>query len=316
MRVSLLVLTLLGALGIGGFILLALTDDDASGGATAPVLPDTQILLGGEDPQLGEGIFGMDAETGSLRLIIRDPTSGLPTVSEDRRWMVYLTALSKAPDGPPGGVPRLARVDGSDDGRLLDVEATKKCPFTMRPAFSQDGRLLATICLDVNRQPVGLGIVDRDGHLVRLLRRHDLSGGPTWTGDGRIVVMRDPEGDDTTTLWVISADGEKQQPVTNGVDGSDSHPDWSDHGLLFLRDRGESKDVLYLETLEARGARPITVSGKAASPAWGPGDQPTVVWLEPATGGNARSLRVTTLGDAPPTPLNTGTYGPPAWGSR
>jgi YD repeat-containing protein len=150
-----------------------------------------------------------------------------------------------------------------------------------------------------------LAIVDRDGHLVRFLEPDGLSGGPTWTGDGRIVVTRDPEGDDTTTLWVISADGEDEAQVTDGVDGSDSHPDWSDHGLLFLRERDGSKDVFYLESLEARDVRPLTVSGKAASPAWGPNSRSTVVWLEPAAATHERTLYVKRLGDAAPAELGS-----------
>jgi hypothetical protein len=74
--------------------------------------------------------------------------------------------------------------------------------------------------------------------------------------------------------------------------------------------------VLYLETLEARDVSAITVHGRAASATWGPGSQPTAVWLERAMAGAARSLWVTTVGDAHPTEVATGAYGPPAWGSR
>jgi hypothetical protein len=307
-----IVLAVLGTLAVGGFTWFAMTDDGTSGGGTAPVLSDSEILLFADDPEQGEGIFGMDAETGSLRLIIDGPDVGPPTISADRRWLVYLNTEGE----DRGGVPRLARVDGSDDAPLLDVEASNECPFTRRPAFSQDGQLLAAICLDVNREPVGLGIIDREGQLVRLLMRDDFDGGPTWTGDGRIVVMRDPEGDGTTTLWVISPDGEDQAPVTNGVDGSDSHPDWSDNGLLFLRTRDGSKDVFHLDSLEAPDAQPITVSGTATSPAWSPSSQPTVLWLEPAKEGAGKALWTANLDGAPPTEVNTGVYGPPAWGSR
>ncbi len=311
-RLTLLFLAVLGTLVIGGFTLIALTDDDTPGQSAAPVLPDNQILLQVDDPRRGTGIFGLDAETRRLRLIIDDPDAGQPTISEDRRWLVYLTGKGEG----TGGVPRLARVDGSDDAPLLDVDAAKECPLTKRPAFSQDGELLAAICFDASGEPVGLGIVNRDGSLVRLLRGDDFDGGPTWTGDGRIVVMRDPEGDDTTALWVITADGEERERITNGVDGSDSHPDWSANGLLFVRGRDGSREVLYLETLEASDVRPITVGSKATSPAWGPTNQSTVLWLEPVLGSPGRKkLWVATL-DGAANELSTGVYGPPAWGSR
>ena len=151
---------------------------------------------------------------------------------------------------------------------------------------------------------------------ARLVRQDDFRGAPTWTGDGRIVVMRDVEGNDTTTLWAVSADGEEQEPVTDGLDGSDSHPDWSNHGLLFLRDRDGSSNAVYLDSVDSRGVSPVTVNGRAQSPTWGPGDEPAVVWLEPATEGAGKTLWGKELGDASPIELNTGAYGAPAWGSR
>ena len=314
-RAGLVALGVIGALAVGAVTWQAL-DNDEGGGTSAledvgPVLPDTELLLGAEDPVLGAGIFGFDAESGNTRVIVHDPAADLPTISEDRQWMVYLVTR----DNDVGGIPRLARVDGSDDARLLGSEASEDCPFTTRPAFSLDGGLLAAMCVDANGQHFGLAIIDRDGGLVRLVRQDDFRGAPTWTGDGRIIVMRDVEGDDTTSLWTVSADGEEQQPVTDGLDGSDSHPDWSDHGLLFLRDRDGSSNVVYLDNVDARGVSPITVSGRALSPTWGPGDEPAVVWLEPAEGGG-RTLWGKALGDADPVELNTGDYSAPAWGSR
>lgn len=314
-RAGVIALGLVGGLVIGGFAWQALNDDGTTSDdeGTGPVLPDTEVLLVADDPQLGKGIFAIDMATGNTRMVIDDPTAGLPTISEDRQWMVY---LSNQP-GAQGGVPRLARVDGSDDARLLDIDTSQTCPFTARPAFSPDGGLLAATCLDANGDPVGLGIVDRDGHSVGALREDDtVRGAPTWTGDGRIVVMRDVEGDGTTTLWAISPDGGEPQLVTDGQDGSDSHPDWSDQGLLFLRTRDGSSDVVYKKSLDARGVAPITSSGRAQSPTWAPRDEPAAVWLEPATEGDGKTLWVKTLSDTSPTERNTGAYGPPAWGSR
>lgn len=321
-RVGLTALGLIGVLAIGAFAWQALDDDTSSGvdddatpsgvEESGPVLPDAEVLVAARDPELGQGIFGFDTETGSTRLIIHDPAAGLPTISEDRRWMVYLTTRR----GTLGAEPRLARIDGSDDTRLLDTEASRDCPFTTRPAFSRDGGLLAAICVDANGESLGLGIIDPDGHLVRLVSQDDLRGAPTWTGDGRIIVMRDIEGDGSTALWAISANGEEQEPVTDGLDGSDSHPDWSDRGLLFLRDRDGSSNVVYQESVDARGVSPITVSGRAQSPTWGPGDAPAVVWLEPATEGGGKTLWLKAFDDTSPIELNTAAYGPPAWGSR
>jgi Caspase domain len=315
-RAGLVSLGVIGALAVGAVTWQTFDNDEGDGTSVVedagPVLPDTELLLGAEDPVLGTGIVGFDAESRNTRAIVHDPAADFPTISEDREWMVYLVTRGKT----LGGVPRLARVDGSDDAPLLDSEAREDCPFTTRPAFSLDGGLLAAMCVDASGRHFGLAIIDRDGGLVRLVRQDDLLGAPTWTGDGRIVVMRDVEGDGTTALWVMSADGEEQAPVTDGLDGSDSHPDWSNQGLLFLRDRDGSSNAVYLDSVDSRGVSPITVNGRAQSPTWGPGDDPGVVWLEPATEGAGKTLWGMELGDASPIELNTGGYGPPAWGSR
>ena len=147
------------ALGLVGVLVVGLTwqalDDDGTPGVgeTGPVLPNTEILVAAVDPQVGRGIFGVDTGTGNSRLILQDPAAALPTISEDRRWMVYLTTQG----GAAGGVPILARVDGSDDAPLLDTEASKQCPFTTRPAFHPDGELLAVNCMGADRQFTGLG---------------------------------------------------------------------------------------------------------------------------------------------------------------
>jgi hypothetical protein len=281
-------------------------------GAGGPVLPATEVLVGGTDPQLHSGILGFDVTTGQTRMVVPGPTAGLPTISADRRWMVYLTKAK----GDAGAVPRLARVDGSDDARLLHGRIARQCPYTDRPAFSPDGNVLAVVCLDAGGNPLALGTVHRDGSdPVELSADSHVRGDPTWTDDDRIVYMRDVHDNGTTTLWAISADGGTPQRVTAAPDGSASYPDWSSRGLLFLRTQGGSSDVVYKTSLEARGVTRISTDGNADSPAWAPGDEPRAIWLEPAGNGTS-TLWLGKLGGSPPTELNTGTYGPPAWGSR
>jgi hypothetical protein len=312
-RGVLVALGLVTALSVAALTWRAAHDDSGPGGGeTVPVLPDTELLVAADDPQLGRGIFALDVETGATRVVIPDPEARFPTISQDRQWVVYLVAGDKA----TGGVPRMARVDGSDDARLLDPEATEECPTTTRPAFTSDGGRLAAMCVDANGEHVALAIIDRDGHLLDLVEQGGFLGAPTWTGDGRIVVMRDVEGDGTTALWVMSADGEDQRPVTDGLDGSDSHPDWSDRGLLFLRDRNDSSNVVHLDSVDSPRITPITSTGRAQSPTWGPGDDPAVVWLEPAAEGSGLTLWGKALDESSATQLGTGVLGAPAWGSR
>jgi hypothetical protein len=311
---------LLAVLLIGGYAVHALRNDtskSSSGADTGPTLSDSQLLVSDDDPRLGSGIFALDAEAAnpnrSLSKVIDDPTAKLPTISEDRQWMVY---LEKQPGG--AGTPRLARIDGTDDARLLSPTTTKTCPFTTRPAFSPDGRSLAVVCTDASGRSIRMVIVDRDGNLVRQFKSDTtIQEAPTWTGDGQIVYTRGVEGDQNTTLWAVPADGSgKPEQITDGRDGSDSHPDWSDQGLLFLRTNGATTKIVYMKSLDERGVNPIWSGTNIGSPTWVAGDQPAVVWMEPAQSGAGVTLWGMALGDKTPTKGETGAFGPPAWGSR
>ncbi|MGZ5398740.1 MAG: caspase, EACC1-associated type [Nocardioides sp.] len=320
-RVGLIVLGLVSALHIGGVTWLALDNNDnvneggenrtTSGGeVTGPVLPDTEILLGVEDPDLGQAIVAFDADTAQTRPIISDRAAFRPTISQDRQWLVYLT--DRQPGG--GGIPRLARVDGTEDALLLDAEASETCPYTTRPAFSQDGGRLALLCVGEDGETLGLATIDRGGTLTNLVSQGDFEGAPTWNDEGRIIVARAAGG--TSTLWEISPDGGEQDQITEGLSGSHSHPDWSEHGLLFLREQDGSSNVYYLENLDdPNSATDITVSGDADGPAWAPGDEAALVWLQPAENGGT-TLWFASRTNPSPIELNTADYGPPAWGSR
>ncbi len=320
-RVAVIVLGLVSALLIGGITWLALDNSDnvndgnedrtTSGGeVTGPVLPDTEILLGVEDPDLGQAIVAFDADTAQTRPIISDRAAFRPTISEDREWLVYLA--DRQPGG--GGIPRLARVDGTEDALLLDAEASETCPYTTRPAFSQDGGRLALLCVGEDGETLGLATIDRGGTLTDLVSQGDFNGAPTWNDEGRIIVER--VAGETSTLWEISPDGGEQDQITYGLNGSDSHPDWSENGLLFLRKQGGSSNVYHLENLDdAKSTTGITVSGNADGPTWAPGDEAALVWLQPAEDGGT-TLWFASRTDPTPIELNTAEYGPPAWGSR
>ena len=224
--------------------------------------------------------------------------------------MVYLA--DRQPGG--GGIPRLARVDGTEDALLLDAEASKTCPYTTRPAFSQDGGRLALLCVGEDGETLGLATIDRGETLTDLVSQGDFNGAPTWSDEGRIIVER--VAGETSTLWEISPDGGEQDQITYGLNGSDSHPDWSENGLLFLRKQGGSSNVYHLENLDdAKSTTGITVSGNADGPTWAPGDEAALVWLQPAEDGGT-TLWFASRTDPTPIELNTAEYGPPAWGSR
>ena len=115
----------------------------------------------------------------------------------------------------------------------------------------------------------------------------------------------------------MSADGKEQEAVTDGLDGSDTRPDWSDHGLLFLRDPGGvPRSDLPGESRHAR-REPDLGRRDAQSPTWAPGDHPRSGLARAGRRGCGQDA----LAQGPrrrgsPTPLGTAAYGPPAWGSR
>ena len=72
-----------------------------------------------------------------------------------------------------------------------------------------------------------------------------------------------------------------------------------------------------LDLLSARERRPRPMDlGPAVEPVIENLNTPEVAWLQPAKGPHQVTLFVKTLGDQKATPVTTGDFGPPAWGSR
>jgi len=283
-------------------------------GATVPTLSDDELLLTAKSNGGWQLVKFNTATKAKPEIVIDNPNAVLPTVSDDRQWMVYQKRQGEY------GAPYLARVDGTDDAPLLNPRASRECPFTNRPAWSPDGGYLTLVCMDDSGQPTGLWTVNRDGKLLHELVDSDsVVGSPTWGGDGYIYYMEQLDNDaDHTVLKRIHDDGSGQPeaiPTSNGVDGWDSHPDWSNEGILFLRsgDGGESGRLCVLE-LDLR-LRDCSDESGIESPTWGPNER-SAVWIQPSAGAREAILWWVPDLQGEPEQLLSGDLGPPAWGSR
>ena len=142
--------------------------------------------------------------------------------------------------------------------------------------------------------------------------------GPTWGDDGRIyyVAAGESEGD-PSKIWAVPENGEGEPtPITDNEDGWDSHVDWSDGGVFFLRSSSENAPGDAMFVTPDGFSKAFSDSGTLESPAASP-DGTAAVWLEASPDDSELStLWVQRDGEDEPTELLTGDLGPPAWGSR
>ncbi len=130
----------------------------------------------------------------------------------------------------------LASADGSKVRPLLNDAARSTCPFTGRPAFSLDGRLVAVVCYDQALTSMGLWTVDlADRSLGKQLdSSSEVTGSATWTGDDAVVYEKISDSSEQTRLFSVPRNGGEATDITPDMPGSYSHPDWSENGLLVL----------------------------------------------------------------------------------
>jgi hypothetical protein len=293
------------------------TDGEDGGGGTqaTPRLAETTALVSRFVNGRAE-LVAVDVTTGTQVRPFPPVAGRLPSVSPDRRWVIYL-AGDEAVTNPVSRrfEPHLMRADGSEDRRWL--RGGDECPYAGRPTWNpQDPDQLAVSCLDAREHELGIWTVSADGVLGEpLVRDTGLMGDPTWTGDDTVVYATSHgAGTGRSSLMQVPADGSGGQPQP--VEGEGDHP-----GMYDLNPDWSQDGVLYTRSSSFQGPGAIRVLGSdlatdavAKSATWGPTGDSVVSLVGEDT---AESLSRWSE-DREPHPLDgiTGQLGAPAWGSR
>ncbi len=271
-------------------------------------LPEDELLMG-LDVDGQHTVVAVNATSGDLRVLSTDDDMFLPTLSQDRRQMVFLQGTTASTR-----TPVLAAVDGSDPENLVS-EDSDVCEHSRRPAQSVDGSAWAMVCNDGEGDTEGLFVVGEDGMPRQLDAPEGVTGAPTWTDGGEVIFMVE-EADGRTTLWQVPGDGGGPASVLEGVEASSAgSPDWSPGGLLYLgSDQASDVGDVYLHK-ESGEDVPVTGAGTVEAPNWSP-DGRQIAYLAPDGGALVLWVKGTDLG-AQRRPVEiAGEPGPPAWGAR
>jgi Tol biopolymer transport system component len=236
------------------------------------------------------GIWAVSPLGGVPRQIIQRGRN--PSVSADGKRLVY-EGLG-VPDGDRG--IWTADADGTNVRRVLD----KQHHLAGEPAVSPEGRTI--VFFQSEGGPMGdFWIVPTAGGPARRLTFDDAEAGtPTWTPDGRFIIVSS-ERAGSRALWRIPAAGGEPQPVTSGA-GEDSDQQVSADGrrLIYTNVR----NTFSLELLDSRsGLRQTLMQSRMliSGPRFSPDGERIAFFQKTAVGvhvftiaANAKDLRQVT----------------------
>jgi hypothetical protein len=291
-------------------------DDPGGGNAEAPI-PDNSIVLAIIDENGDSRIYAVDADSGEDEQLTDGPTDRLPVISPDRSTLIYI-------ESAPGEAGRPIVMDMATRETWPLFGKNDTCDFAARPAFNPAGDRLAVVCLDEFGTYLSTAVVDLGGQYVASLPvSGEPMGTPTWTSGNTLVYTQagSPETE-PATLWETEVNGTSPpEQLTDGTEGSDSHPDWSDEAGLLLFSR-HGVDTVFGDLLTGdadRNPGPFTDGELWAHPAWSPDGERVVVTVRDDEG--VERLGVVRgeedgFSDVEYVPDLPGEPGVPAWGSR
>jgi len=235
---------------------------------------DTAIYWTGKGASTNGGVFrvGLDARTGTT---VGDAVPVMPFENGS------LEGLSIARDGSAAfGVEaadaNLWAIDLSRDGRVSrPARLTDEVVRSGRPDYSRDGRI-AFLQFGAGL-PVSVWAIDEDGsHRMPILPEAP-AGDPSWSGDGRrVLVLRRSEGTGTGTWWV---DPVARRATPTAVSGNDIRsprlsPD--SQSIAFHAIDANGAMNVWTQRLDGGPRRRVTDDREAISyPVWSPDGQ----WL-------------------------------------
>jgi hypothetical protein len=283
-------------------------DDDKPDPPDLVALPENHLMMG-LDVDGQHQLVTVNVDTGETEVVSTDADVFLPTISHDRRQMVYLLG-----ERASTRTPTLAGVDGSEPTPLVSEESDR-CQYTRRPTQSPDGSQWAMVCYDVAGGTDGLFVVGEDGVPTELTVPYNVTGAPAWTDDGEIVFVTEERGD-RELLWEVPADGTGAASLLEGVDAvSAGDPDWSPEGLLYLGIDEAGKRNVYVYDADGED-RALTAAGDIEAASWSEDGQ-RVAFTSPDGSGTMRLWTKDVARDGPRVPVAIeGEPGPPAWSSR
>ncbi len=169
------------------------------------------LSMGGENTD----VYLIDPETGNTKKRLTDnwAIDTAPTWSPDCSKIAFVSGRSGSPQ------IYVMNADGSDKRRL-----TFKGSYNTSPDWSPKGDEIAFTARDKYNH-FDIFLVDLDGNLTRLTQDQGNNEEPSFSPDGRYIVFTSDRGAEGKRLWLMTADGQIQKPLTPDETGF-AAPSW------------------------------------------------------------------------------------------
>ena len=182
-------------------------------------------------------IWRMDLDGGNVKQLTSGGNDNYARPSPDSRWVVFSSNRA--------GMQNLWKVsiDGGEPVRLTEK-------FTINPAVSPDGKLIACHYRDHADAPYKIALIPVEGgEPVRLLdfsQRFVGSPGLRWTPDGRSLLYLETQGG-VSNIWSLPVEGGAPKQVTDFKSDEIFRFDFSHDGRQLAVSRGQiTNDVVLI----------------------------------------------------------------------